>query len=346
MNRLSSVVVFCLSFCLVSCRVAVIQGDGGMDYASCFDLTGNSVITISPVDGHRDTLEVFEPFSRIVCLSSTHVACLSALGRQDAVAGVNGLRYLSDTVLRSSAHVQEVGDLDLEKVVAMKADLVVASGGGMDDYSRLDAFGIPVIHLYDYMEQHPLARAEYIRLFGMLTGCAERADSVFRAVSDRYARAAAAAASAEQRPSVLVNIPYKDAWYLPGRDSYFARLISDAGAEVAGAQAGSASSLMTVEKAFTLAGNASFWLHPGWCRTLDELKAAHPLFADFGVFGEGKVFNNILKAGPEGGNDYYESGAVRPDLVLEDLIHIFHPELSLETKNASPGDLHYYIELH
>ena len=140
MNRLLSAVMCCLSFCLVSCRVAVIQGDGGMDYASCFDLTGNSVITIAPVDGHRDMLEVSEPFSRIVCLSSTHVACLSALGRQDAVAGVNGLRYLSDTVLRSSAHVQEVGDLDLEKVVAMKADLVVASGGGMDDYSRLDAF--------------------------------------------------------------------------------------------------------------------------------------------------------------------------------------------------------------
>lgn len=319
---------------------------GGMEYAECFDITGSKVITMSPTDGRRDTLDASVPFSRIVCMSSTHVACLSLLGHQGDIVGVNGLCYISDTLVRASEAVKEVGDIDFERVIAMKPELLVTSGDGMADYSRLEPFGIKVLHVYDYLEQHPLARAEYVRLFGALTGCRVAADSVFASVRDSYLAAAGIAEGSQERPQVLVNVPYKDAWYVPGRDSYFCRLIRDAGAEVAGSPEGVASSVMTVEKAYALSHGAAFWLHPGWCRTLDELCGANPLFPEFPVLRNGKVFNNIRRAGEAGGNDYYESGAVRPDLVLEDLVRIFHPELLPEKKNVSPEDLHYYIELH
>jgi len=330
----------------MSCRSATAVDSVGNTSAEGFELAGDAVVMISPVDGRRDTLKLSEPFSRVVCMSSTHVACLSLLGRQNAVVGVNGLRYISDSTVRHCGTVEEVGDLDFEKVISLKPQLLVASGDGMADYSRLEDFGIKVLHVYDYMEQHPLARAEYVRLFGTLTGCREAADSIFAVICARYESLSAQTASLESRPSVLVNTPYKDAWYVPGRDSYFSRLISDAGADVAGARDGVASSVMTVEKAYALSLNASFWLNPGWSRSLDELRNVHPLFGEFPVLKEGSVFNNILKAGENGGNDYYESGAVRPDLVLEDLIRIFHPELFPEKKNVSPEDLHYYIELH
>jgi iron complex transport system substrate-binding protein len=48
------------------------------------------------------------------------------------------------------------------------------------------------------------------------------------------------------------------------------------------------------------------------------------------------IYNNTLRTNSEGGNDFWESGAVRPDLVLEDLVKIFASE---------PGKLHYYLEL-
>ena len=38
---------------------------------------------------------------------------------------------------------------------------------------------------------------------------------------------------------------------------------------------------------------------------------------------------------PEGGNDFYESGVVRPDLVLEDLIHIMSQTFFAGTQNDS-----------
>ena len=41
-----------------------------------------------------------------------------------------------------------------------------------------------------------------------------------------------------------------------------------------------------------------------------------------------------------GGNDFWESGSLRPDLILNDLVQMIHPELS------APGDsLYYHIEL-
>ena len=49
------------------------------------------------------------------------------------------------------------------------------------------------------------------------------------------------------------------------------------------------------------------------------------------------IYNNPLRTTPEGGNDFWESGAVRPDLILEDLIQVFHYDGS--------GNLNYYFRL-
>jgi iron complex transport system substrate-binding protein len=45
------------------------------------------------------------------------------------------------------------------------------------------------------------------------------------------------------------------------------------------------------------------------------------------VLKNGHVFNNDARSSLAGGNDYWESGTVRPDLVLADLIEVFHPDL-------------------
>ena len=71
---------------------------------------------------------------------------------------------------------------------------------------------------------------------------------------------------------------------------------------------------------------------------LDELKAVNPKFADAKAVREKTVYNNNLRLTPTGGNDYWESAVVRPDVVLRDLIHIFHPELVTDS-------LYYYRHL-
>jgi Periplasmic binding protein. len=124
-----------------------------------------------------------------------------------------------------------------------------------------------------------LARAEYIKFFGLLTGRKELSDSLFADIRDRYL---SLVCETDTPKKVLVNIPYADQWYIPGGDNYMTRLISDAGGEVLGAVPGRfESSVISVEKAFEYAQKADFWLNPGWCSNKDQLRSVHPLFADF-----------------------------------------------------------------
>ena len=50
-------------------------------------------------------------------------------------------------------------------------------------------------------------------------------------------------------------------------------------------------------------------------------------FALFLAVRTGRVYNNNAKVNAAGGNDYWETGVARPDLVLADLISVIHPEL-------------------
>lgn len=126
-----------------------------------------------------------------------------------------------------------------------------------------------------------------------------------------------------------------------GNEGYMGRLVRDAGGVVVGAQAGSASSVMSVEEAFRLSHETDIWLCPGYCQTRQQLAEIHHLFPHFGPLANGlPIFNNILRANSGGGNDFWESGAVRPDLILQDLRKIFSP-----SESSDRLELNYFISL-
>jgi iron complex transport system substrate-binding protein len=199
--------------------------------------------------------------------------------------------------------------------------------------------GVRTLVLHDHLEHHPLARAEYIRLFGVLTGRVEVADSVFGEVWDRYLELAANV-DRTVMTKVLINIPYGDAWYIPGQEGYMSQLVRDAGGEILGAVSGeSASSVVSLEQTYDYSLEADLWLNPGPCRTREELAAAHHMFPRFGPMAKGlPIYNNIRCVNEGGGNDFWERGAVRPDLILEDLISVMN-----HAKGGDPEEyLHYY----
>lgn len=76
-----------------------------------------------------------------------------------------------------------------------------------------------------------------------------------------------------------------------------------------------------------LAGSADVWINVGGIRSLEELRRRLPKFADTECVVKGNVWDCDLRTTPAGGNDYWESGVIHPDLVLKDMIKIFHPEL-------------------
>jgi iron complex transport system substrate-binding protein len=191
------------------------------------------------------------------------------------------------------------------------------------------------------MEGHPLARAEYLRLFGFLTGREEFADSLFDSIAAGYNNLANRVSnSGEKIRKVLMNIPYQDQWFVPGGNNYMSILVKDAGGSILGSVPGSMeSSTISLEEAYRLSEKADCWLNVGWCRSLSDLAGIKTLFGAFPL-KKMEIYNNILRTSGDGGNDFWESGAVRPDLILEDLVRILHPACMDQSDS-----LHYYIKI-
>ena len=310
-----------LSSCVTHTRPAA---PGGMEYAQWFDLQGDKAIIVSPYGGTADTLEVTAPLRSIVCMSSSYIGFLDAIGCDSVATAVSGLAYVSDPEVQAQAvDVGYDAALDYETILKLRPDLVLTyavSAAEPPYLQKLRDLGIRTAVIHEHLESHPLARAEYIKFFGLLTGRKERADSLFADIRDRYL---SLVKESDAPKSVLVNIPYADQWYIPGGDNYMTRLIHDAGGVVLGAVPGRfESSVISVEKAYELAQEADCWLNPGWCATKAQLRSVHPLFADFPVLGK-SVWNNTKQSTPGGGNAFWETGPAHPDLILEDLRAIF-----------------------
>lgn len=340
--------------CATSCGSRPDPGIGGQEladarYFSIDRLADGTpvVVSVSPYGDAPDTLVLSTPVRSVVCMSSTSVAGFSAIGAADVVTGISGKDYISDPdILDRMDEIVEVGyesDMQYEAIIRLHPDMVLAystSSVRPAYVDKLQSLGVRVMMIYDYLEAHPLARAEYLLFYGCLTGRQEIADSLFDDISDRYAQIRQAASSVDRRTRVLVNTPYADLWYVPGEDNYFTTLIKDAGGEVLGTMPGSESSVISMEKALELSESADVWLNPGWSTERAQIASLHPLIASFPVLNHGRIFNNIKRVTPRGGNDFWESGAVRPDLILSDLLEILHPELS-----APDDSLEYYIEV-
>ena len=297
---------------------------GGMEYAQWFDIQGDEAVILSPYGGAPDTIKVDAPMRSIVCMSSSYIGFLDALDCDSVATAVSGLAYVSDPEVRAQAvDVGYDAALDYETILKVKPDLLLTyavSAAEPPYLAKLRELGIRTAVIHEHLESHPLARAEYIKFFGLLTGRKALADSLFAEIRDGYL---ALVVETDTPKKVLVNIPYADQWYIPGGDNYMTRLIRDAGGEVLGAVPGRfESSVISVEKAFEYAQEADFWLNPGWCATKDQLRSVHPLFADFPVIDK-PVWNNTKQSTPGGGNAFWETGPARPDLILQDLRAIF-----------------------
>ena len=342
-NRLSIILFLALLFqALCSCSPTVCHRFRQMEYAVWLKTRDDMVVSISPYDNSTDTLKIDKPLGKIVCMSTSHIAFLDAIGCDSVIVGVSGAGYVTSPVLKARLDAGLVYDVgfdqapNYEKIAALQPDILLAyrvSEAESPFLEKVKSLGIRVFSLYEYMEGHPLARAEYVKAFGIMTGHSYQADSVYNEVRTNYN---AKIEKAEKPVGVLLNIPYGNIWYIPGSDNYMTQLISDAGGTVLGSRKNSArSTAISLEEAFVLSSQADFWLNPGSCRTKDELFSANPLFKSFPVTS---IYNNTRRSTPQGGNDFWESGCLRPDLILEDLKAIF-------SGKADGKDLNYYFKV-
>lgn len=271
---------------------------------------------------------------RIVCLSSTYVAMLDALDEVERVVGVSGIDFVSnDYVQANRSTIGDVGydgHLNYELLVALDPDLVLLYGvnSASEMEAKLRELKIPYAYIGEYLEQSPLGKAEWMIFIGELIGRRTEAEERFRPVPERYEALRSEAATVAHRPRVMLNTPYRDAWFMPSVENYAVRLITDAGGSYLFPENRSnRSEAIDLERAFLLCSEADFWLNLGSVDSRDELRRLYPRFATVRCVEQGALWNNTRRMNAAGGNDFWESGVVHPDWVLADLIRILHPEL-------------------
>lgn len=280
---------------------------------------------------------------RVVCMSTSHIAMLDAIGCVDAIVGVSGKQYVMNEAITENSAVKDVGydsSLDFEILVALHPDIVLMYGVAAENKAvtaKLREIGIPYIYLGDYTEQSPLGKAEWMVAVAEIMGCRERGMELFEAIVTRYERIRATVGDAP-RPRVMLNLPYQDVWYMPSDHSYMVRLVEDAGGEYIykGRNTTEGSVGISLEEALMLVGKADIWLNVGQCTSLDELRSAAPHFAASDVIRRGAVYNNNLRRTPAGGSDFWESAIVRPDVVLSDMASIMR---------GDGAEMYYHREL-
>lgn len=276
------------------------------------------------------------PVRRLVCTSTTHIPLLDYLDETDALVGFPTTDYISSATMRAridSGHVTNLGmekGMNLELLVATEPDLVMGFTMTRDlgQLGKIQDFGIPVVLNAEYLEPHPLGRAEWLKFMALFFHKEKQADSVFRAIEAAYLKTQDAVAHVVSRPTVMSGILYGDAWFMPGGNNYAARLLHDAGLDYLWHDNPSRDFLeLSFEAVYARAAQADLWIGVGAFTTMEELLAAEPRYELFAPVRNKRVFTYNARRGATGGSEFLELGYLRPDLILNDLVKIGHPEM-------------------
>ncbi|WP_343486011.1 ABC transporter substrate-binding protein [Allomuricauda sp. d1] len=276
------------------------------------------------------------PVENLVVTSTTHIPALESLNGLEKLVGFPDTKYVSSKAARhliSEGKIRELGSnesLNTEVVINLQPDVVV--GFSIDNqnaaYETISKARIPVVYNGDWTEQSPIGKAEWIKFFGALLEKEKEADRIFNEIEESYQKIKNLASEISERPTVLSGALYKDVWYLPAGESWASQFLADANTDYLWASTeGSGSLSLSLESVLEQGRTADFWISPSQFTSYSEMQEASSHYTEFDAFQNQKVYTFAATKGETGGLLYYELAPQRPDLVLKDLVHIFHPEV-------------------
>lgn len=274
------------------------------------------------------------PVKKVAAASTTQLPAFDMLDRVDTLVGVQSPELVSNEKVRKAIDSGKVkgfgtpaGDLSIEQVAALSPDLYMSGGLPDPTHEKIRELGIPVVDNAEWLEPTPLGRAEWLKFTALFLNGEQQANAQFKPIAERYNKAKGAAQATKERPSVVAGAPFKGTWYVAGGEGYLATFLTDAGASYVFSDRPGTESLPTdIEVVLAKAGDAQIWINPTQtANSVTDLVTEDPRFANIRAVRDGQVWNPTLKTTPSGGNDFWELGVARPDLVLEDLIEAFHP---------------------
>jgi iron complex transport system substrate-binding protein len=284
------------------------------------------------------------PARNVVVYTSIHCSLLDEIGAGDIITGVCESRHIKSENIKSRILEGSISDLgestspNVEKMIEIGAEMVLASPFNNSGYGSVEKTGIPVVECADYMENTPLGQAEWIKFLGLICCKTQTADSLFNVSETKYNDLKMLTNNITGRPTVFPDLKYGATWYMPGGESYIAQLFKDAGADYVFAYLpGTGSYGLNFETVLDKAINADLWLikyNQGNDFTYESLKADYLPYSNFDAFKNRSIYgcNTYYSC-------YYEEKNLHPDYLLANLIALFHPGLLPDYKSR------YYFPL-
>lgn len=279
------------------------------------------------------------PVEKTLVYSSIHSYLMTMMQVENAIGGVCDLKYHLPFVQEAcqSGRISDCGNgmnPDIEKVIELHPDLILLSPyENSGSYGRIAKLDIPILECADYMETSAMGRAEWIKFYGILFGCEEKADSIFHETEKQYLHWCEIAKQTTYRPKIFTGMRYGASWYVSGGKSTVGKLFKDAGLDyVFSDRQGRGADALNFESVFDKAGNADYWFisyHQANDKTYREIEQEYAPYAQFSAFKNRHIFGcNTAKIA------YYEETAFRPDRLLRDLIFLSHPEISMDGQSS------------
>lgn len=274
------------------------------------------------------------PIGSLYAASTTHLPLLADLGRLDVLTGVANLEWLvgDEIVARAKSgrltQFAPASVVDVELVVSGKPSLFMTGGTTPPSMSVVRAAGIPVVANVEWLEGTALGRAEWLKYVALFLNEERSAQSLYAAMKSRYLALRARATAQPVKPLVMAGRADRGIFTIAGGQSYVAGLIADAGGRYAWSDnAASSATTVDFEAQVQRAANADVWINGGGWKNLPAMTAGEPRYAAFKAFRNGQVWVYERRQLPNGANDYWTRSVSHPDLVLADLVKIFHPAL-------------------
>lgn len=280
------------------------------------------------------SISVKVPVERAAVYTATHAALLAELGQLHRIGGIFDTQYIQHQGIRNAIANGDISDLgnsnavSIEQIMDLHPDLLMPSPyESQGGYGRLEQMGIPIMECADYMEVSPLARAEWIRIYGLLFGVEERADSLFNSIEHRYYELRELASKAKHTPKLLTERPLSGTWHVPCGGSTTGTLYRDAGADYLFAQTpGSGANALSIEMVLDKAIDADFWLIKSFgSLTKEQLEQDCPAL---------KHIKAKLMICNTGQVPFFEETPFHPEYLLENLISVLHPELKIKSEHV------------
>ena len=273
------------------------------------------------------------PIERAAVFTTVHCALLTELELGSHIVAVADAKYIKVPYIQEQLKAGRIVDCGnglnpvVEKIMEMKPDAILLSpfenSGG---YGKTEEIGIPLIECAEYMESSPLARAEWMRFYGLLFGVEDKADNLFHQVDSSYTSLKQQAEKAGKGCSVIMDKVVASVWYMPGGHSTIGQMLQDAGARYPWADNDQSGSLsLPFETVLERGGEADVWMlrySSDHDLTYDELLADYHGYSQLKAFRNREVYGCNVEL-----SSFYEDTPFHPERLLNDFLQILHPHI-------------------